>query len=137
MKTRQIIRRCIRCLLFNSPTTECIMGDLPTPRVKQSHPFNTVGIDYCGPFLIKEKKHRNRNNMKAYVAVFVCLAVKAVHLEVVSDLTTDGFIASFRRFIARRGRCTEIYSDNGSNFVGAGNQLKELYALLNSETHNT
>ena len=75
--------------------------------------------------------------MKTYVAVFVCLAVKAVHLEVVSDLTTDGFIATFRRFIARKGKCNEIYSDNGSNFVGARNQLKELYALFNFEAHNT
>ncbi|XP_039305157.1 uncharacterized protein LOC105203973 [Solenopsis invicta] len=62
---------------------------------------------------------------------------QAVHLEVVSELTSDGFIAALRRFIARRGLPQHIYSDNGTNFVGANNQLKEIYALLNSEEHKT
>ncbi|XP_018377309.1 PREDICTED: uncharacterized protein LOC108770303 [Trachymyrmex cornetzi] len=63
------------------------------------------------------------------------MVVKAVHLEVVSDLTTDGFLAALRRFISRRGIPTHIHSDNGTNFVGANNQLKELYGLFNSNEH--
>lgn len=63
------------------------------------------------------------------------MSIKAVHLEVVSDLTSDGFIAALKRFAARRGLPERIYSDNGTNFVGANNQLKEMYALLNSEQH--
>ena len=63
------------------------------------------------------------------------MAIKAVHLEVVSDLTTDGFLAALRRFVARRGIPAHIYSDNGTNFIGANNHLKELYVLLNSDTH--
>ena len=78
------------------------MGDLPAARITESRPFTNVGIDYCGPFYIKERKDRNRRKLKVYVAVVVCLAVKAVHLELVSDLTSEAFIAALRRFIARR-----------------------------------
>ena len=102
------------------------MGDLPKVRVSKAKPFSNVGIDYCGPFFIKEKKHRNQNKVKVYVCVFVCLVVKAIHLEVVRDLTTDGFIAALKRFTSRRGSPKNIFSDNGTNFVGANNQLKEL-----------
>lgn len=107
------------------------MGELPKPRVNPAPPFNQVGIDYCGPFYLKEKKFRNRVKVKAYVTVFVCLVVEAVHLELVTDLTTEGFISALRRFISRRGLCQDIYSDNGTNFVGANNVLKELYTTLN------
>ncbi|XP_015119453.1 uncharacterized protein LOC107042782, partial [Diachasma alloeum] len=64
------------------------------------------------------------------------MTVKAVHLEVVSDLTTEGFMATLKRFIARRGKPLHLYSDNGSNFIGAHNEIKELYALLQSKSHN-
>lgn len=80
------------------------MGNLPRTRLVSSRPFENVGVDFCGPFLIKEKKYRNRSKIKIYVAVFVCLVVKAVHLEIVSDLTTEAFTACLKRFLARRGR---------------------------------
>lgn len=134
-QVRRIIRQCVRCFRNNPPVSNCIMGDLPITRVTESRPFSTVGVDYCGPFFIKEKKFRNRQRVKVYVAVFVCFAVEAVHLEVVSDMTTDGFLAALRRFIARRGKCSHIFSDNGSNFIGARNELRELYDLWSSEAH--
>lgn len=74
--------------------------------------------------------------MKVYVAVFVCLVVKAIHLEVMSNLTTEGFLGALRRLIARRGKPSNIYSNNGRNFIGTNNELKDLYALSNSEKHN-
>lgn len=92
-----------------------------------------TGVDFCGPLFIKEKKYRNRSRIKVYICVFICMAVKAVHIEIVSDLSTEGFLAALRRFIARRGVPTHLYSDNGTNFVGANCELKELYALLESE----
>jgi len=63
------------------------------------------------------------------------MSIKAIHLEVVSDLTSEGFIGALRRFVSRRGLPQHIYSDNGTNFVGANNQLREMYVLLNSEEH--
>ena len=120
------VKRCVRCCRTHPPPVDYIMGNLPKAKVTESRPFTNVGVDYCGPFFIKEKRHRNRNRIKVYVAVFVCLAVKAVHLELVSDLTSEAFIAALRRFIARRGFCANIHSDNGTNFVGANNDLREV-----------
>ena len=132
---RKIIRRCVRCFRSNPLTTEYQMGELPRIRLSQSRVFSNVGIDYCGPFYIKEKKYRNTKQIKVYVAVFVCLATKAVHLELASDLTTEGFLAALRRFLSRRGKPKNIYSDNATNFVGANNELKEIYALITSDKH--
>ncbi|XP_011174666.2 uncharacterized protein LOC105206911 [Solenopsis invicta] len=136
-QVRKIIRTCTRCYRFNADTVKYKMGNLPASRVRVTTPFTNTGIDFCGPFFIKERKFRNRTRIKVYVCIFICMTIKAVHLEVVSELTSDGFIAALRRFIARRGLPQHIYSDNGTNFVGANNQLKEIYALLNSEEHKT
>ncbi|XP_076394277.1 uncharacterized protein LOC143265520 [Megachile rotundata] len=85
----QAIKTCTRCIRARPPPVDYVMGNLPEARITESRPFTYTGVDYCGPFYIKEKKHRNRTRVKVYVAVFVCLAVKAVHLELVSDLTTE------------------------------------------------
>nr|XP_033202459.1 uncharacterized protein LOC117163846 [Bombus vancouverensis nearcticus] len=129
------LKKCVRCCRANPPPVDYVMGDLPAARITESRPFTNVGIDYCGPFYIKERKDRNRRKTKVYVAIFICLAVKAVHIELVSDLTSEAFIAALRRFIARRRFCVTIYSDNGTNFVGANNELRELRNLLQSDDH--
>lgn len=133
---RRVIRTCITCTKAKPQTVEYIMGDLPHTRVTQARPFINVGIDYCGPFFIKERKHRNRVKIKSYVAVFICLVTKAVHLELVSDMTTAAFLGALRRFIGRRGKCQMIQSDNGTNFVGAKNELKELVDMIKCDNHN-
>ncbi|XP_039310248.1 uncharacterized protein LOC105205076 [Solenopsis invicta] len=134
-QVRKIIRSCVRCFRFDANTIKYKMGDLPKSRVSEAIPFANSGVDFCGPFYIKEKKYRNRNRIKVYVCVFICMAIKAVLLEVVSDLTTEGFLAALRRFISRRGIPTHIFSDNGTNFIGANNHLRELYVLFNSDEH--
>ena len=88
-------------------------------RVSPTPPFEKSGVDYAGPFQIKYGHVRKPTIIKAYICVFVCLSVEAVHLELVSDLTNEAFTAALRRFIARRGYPTLIWSDHGSNFVGA------------------
>lgn len=103
------------------------MGDLPKTRITSARPFLHVGVDYCGPFYIKERRHRNQTKLKTYVAVFVCMVTKAIHLELASDLTTDAFLACLKRFFARRGLALSIHSDNGKNFVGASKEIKELF----------
>jgi len=103
------------------------MGVLPSSRVTPSRPFSYCGVDYAGPVILREGKRRNARNHKAYICIFVCFATKAVHIEVVGNLTTDSFLACLKRFIARRGRPNSIYSDNGTTFVGASRQLSEFY----------
>ncbi|XP_033348712.1 uncharacterized protein LOC117232989 [Bombus vosnesenskii] len=129
------LRRCVRCCRANPPPVEYLMGDLPEARITESRPFTNVGIDYCGPFYIKERRDRNRRKIETYAAIFVCLATKAVHIELVSDLTTDAFLAALRRFISRRRHCATILTDNGTNFVGANRELQELRTLLQSDDH--
>jgi hypothetical protein len=71
---------------------------------------------------------------KGYIAIFICFVIKAVHIELVTSLTTDAFLAALRRFIARRGKPKTIYSDNGTNFQGAAHQLHKVYAMLHSSS---
>lgn len=121
---KKLIHQCIRCFRLKPRTSEQIMGDLPVSRVTPAKPFDSTGVDFCGPIYIKEGKRRGVKKTKAYVAVFVCMAVKAVHLEVVSDMTTDAFLNALKRFISRRGRPANVYSDNGTNFTGANRELE-------------
>ncbi|XP_062538784.1 uncharacterized protein LOC134207076 [Armigeres subalbatus] len=122
-------RNCIPCFRSNPVPVSQPPGQLPKPRTTPSRPFAITGVDYCGPVYLKPV-HRRAASQKAYIAVFVCFCTKAVHLELVGDLTTSAFLAALRRFISRRGLPTEIHSDNGLNFKGASNQLRELYDLL-------
>lgn len=109
------------------------MGNLPACRVQIQRPFFNTGVDCRGPFFIKQG-NRSKISIKAYVVILICLVTKAVHIELVSDLTTEAFIATLRRFFARRGKSTNIYSDNATNFRGACNELKELNDFLKSES---
>lgn len=117
--TRKIVRSCIKCSKVNPKFITPKMGDLPKQRLQSIRPFNTTGVDFAGPFLIKEGRTRSMRKVKAYIGLFICFATKAVHLELVGDLTTKSFLACFKRFVARRGNVAEIFCDNGTNFVGA------------------
>ncbi|XP_075990233.1 uncharacterized protein LOC142985873 [Anticarsia gemmatalis] len=80
--------------------------------------------------MIKANKGRGIKTTKGYVAVFVCMATKAIHLELVTDLSTSEFLAALRRMAARRGTPRHMFSDNGTNFVGANNTLQKEYEEL-------
>lgn len=111
------------------------MGNLPKDRITVPiRVFETCGVDYAGPFLYKEGSRRSTKLIKCYMAIFVCFATKAVHIELAADLTSEAFLSVFKRFISRRGSPTTIYSDNGLNFVGAERELKELRKLFNDES---
>jgi len=124
---RKVLHRCLVCCQARAAPVRQLMGDLPAARVLPLLPFAKSGVDYAGPLNIKISRNKTS---KAYLCVFVCFVTKAVHLEIVSDLSTAAFLNSLKRFIARRGKCIGIYSDNGTNFVGANNALKEMYQLV-------
>nr|XP_012152412.1 PREDICTED: uncharacterized protein LOC105664083 [Megachile rotundata] len=132
---KRIIRSCVKCFRVRPRDTQCTMGQLPASRVTPARPFMTCGVDYAGPFLTKDRT-RSKISIKAYMCIFVCFVTKAVHIELAPDLSTEAFLNCFRRFIARRGRCKCIVSDNATNFVGARNRFKELEILLNDQRHN-
>ncbi|XP_018368312.1 PREDICTED: uncharacterized protein LOC108764524 [Trachymyrmex cornetzi] len=95
------------------------MGDLPESKVTpKSRAFGHTGVDYAGSFSIKISRNKSG---KAYLCLFVCMTTKAIHLELVSDLSTEMFLNALKRFISRRGKCESIMSDNGRNFIEATN----------------
>lgn len=124
---RHVLSQCVRCFRVKPRSFQPLMGNLPTFRISQVKPFSHTGLDFAGPFFITLGKTRGAKTFKAYICLFVCLAVKAIHLELVSSLTADAFIAALRRFVARRGRVSNLYSDNATNFVRANKELFALY----------
>ena len=130
---RSITRGCITCRRHSTKPQAQLLGQLPIERVTPGSVFDKVGVDYAGPVYVKYGHVRKPTVVKAYICVFVSLAVKAVHLELVSDLTSEAFIASLRRFISRRGKPSLIWSDNGTNFVGAARELNELSDFLEQQ----
>ncbi|XP_072933674.1 uncharacterized protein [Epargyreus clarus] len=123
--TKKGLRRCVQCKKQSPILERQLMGDLPSARINPSRPFSHCGIDYTGHVSVKANKGRGIRTNKGYVAVFVCMATKAVHLELVSDLTTSAFLAALHRMVARRGVPDHIYSDQGKNFIGADNALRQ------------
>lgn len=91
-------------------------------------------MDYGGPFLVKEHRRRNARATKVYLAWFICMSVKAVHLEIVTDLSTDDFLAALDRFVTRRGIQSNLYSDCGTNYVGAVRRMKTLFVTPRPNT---
>ncbi|XP_055308624.1 uncharacterized protein LOC129572639, partial [Sitodiplosis mosellana] len=100
------------------------MADLPAVRVTKSRSFLHTGIDLCGPVSLRTSKIRGSKIYKGYIILFVCMSVKAVHLEPVIDQSSQAFMMALQRFVSRRGLCSDLYSDCGSNFIGARRQLQ-------------
>ncbi|XP_055932038.1 uncharacterized protein LOC129962317 [Argiope bruennichi] len=92
---------------------------LPQDRVEESAAFEVSGVDLDGPLTLKEGE-------KCSIVLFTCAAYRAIHLELTLSLDTRSFLLCLRRFIARRGRPKFIYSDKGTNFVGAENLQRKL-----------
>lgn len=131
-ESRKVTRSCLNCFRLNPSELPIKMGDLPKDRVtRYLRPFAISGIDYAGPMLIRESRRRGRvHTSKTYIALFICFNTKTIHLELVTDLTTEAFMAALRRFTGRRGICSRLYSDNSTNFVGAAKELNEVYGFL-------
>ncbi|XP_011169784.3 uncharacterized protein LOC105202802 [Solenopsis invicta] len=128
-----LLHKCVKCFRSRPRISQQIMGDLPVERMTPARPFVNTGVDFCGPIYVRPSKGRGIKRLKAYIAIFVCMTVKAVHLEIVSDLNTEAFLNAFKRFISRRERPANVYSDNGTNFVGANRDLNRCRELLSCE----
>ena len=127
---KQVARTCMECRKrFAKPCSQ-LMADLPAERLEADKPpFTNTGVDYFGPLEVK----LGRSRVKRYGVIFTCLVSRAVHLEVAHSLTTDSFLGVLSRFIARRGKPSVIFSDNGTNLVGAEKELRKMLTSLNQE----
>ena len=129
---RSVIHHCVTCRSLRGRLGEQKMAHLPKERFSTEGPFTYTGLDMFGPFYIKE----GRKEPKRFVALFTCLSSRAIHLESTTSMDTDSFILALRRFVARRGVVREILSDNGTNFVGADNELKKAFRSMDKERVN-
>ncbi|XP_065370933.1 uncharacterized protein LOC135963086 [Calliphora vicina] len=124
---KRVQRRCTVCFKYKAQSCQQLMGNLPSVRLQPTRAFKHSGLDYAGPINIKTSSLRTASTSKGYISLFICMCTKAIHLEAVTSLNVDAFLAAFRRFTARRGLCTDLYSDCGTNFVGANKELQVLY----------
>ncbi|CAK1594442.1 unnamed protein product [Parnassius mnemosyne] len=125
------VNKCMRCFRYRAETVQPIMGQLPASRTELEFPFLHCNVDYAGSVLIADRKSRGCKLIKSFLAIFICSSVKACHIELVTALSSEAYIAALNRFVSRRGKPKSITSDNGSNFIGASNELAQF--LLQSE----
>ena len=116
--------KCVTCRGANPRTETQIMANLPNFRLTpHSPPFHYTSCDYFGPITVKVGRNKTT---KLYWVMFACLNTRAVHLEVATDCSAMEFIQTLRRFVAIRGYPAEILSDNGTQFVGALTDLRQM-----------
>ena len=129
-QVKSVVNDCVQCKKHHAKPAEQLMGSLPKERVEVNNPpFTYVGVDYFGPMLVKYR----RGTVKRYGCLFTCMVTRAVHIEVSHSLDSNSFLMALHRFMARRGKPTKIYSDNGTNFVAADRELAEGIQAINSK----
>lgn len=116
---RSVVKKCVRCKRFSARHMTTVPIQLPLDRVRDASTFEITGIDLCGPLILRTKT-------KVWVVLFTCAVYRCVHLELVTSISAECFIQALRRFIARRGRPSVIYSDNGTNFIGTSTVLRKV-----------
>ncbi|CDW58140.1 hypothetical protein TTRE_0000644401 [Trichuris trichiura] len=129
LRARSCVKRNIRnCVVCKAQRTQK-MSSLPVERVKATFAFENTGLDFAGPIYVR----RRRTCEKAYICLFTCMTTRAIHLELVPDMTAPRFVQALRRFFARRGRPAIIQSDNFKTFKSASRELQQLFNEDNSE----
>ena len=121
---KNMISKCVICKMKIKKLLEQVMAPLPIERLKPCPPFTHVMVDYFGPFDIKGEVQK-RTRGKCYGVLFTCMNVRAVYADVAHDYSTLGFLMVLRRFATIRGWPTKIFSDKGSQLVGASNELSK------------
>lgn len=124
---RQVVKNCLRCRHYNSKPYAQRMAPLPADRIVPAPPFTNVGLDFAGPLYLKDTKE------KAYICLFTCAVTRAIHLELVTNMTTDRFLLALRRVVARRGMCKIIWSDNAKTFKAANKELDKCWRVLEAD----
>ena len=120
------IKHCSHCIRSHGKTMTQRMSDLPSERTSETLPFHCCGLDCFGPFQVKDA----RKTLKRYGLIITCLSTRAVHIELLDDMTTDAFLNALRNVIAIRGNIRYIRSDRGTNFVGASRELRRAWVEM-------
>jgi len=133
---RKIIHQCTTCRRYEGkPYSGPPPPPLPPFRVKEAPPFTHTGVDFAAPIFVKDIV--SGENKKVWLCLYTCCVVRAVHLDVVPDLTVVAFLRSFKRFTARRGIPMRIISDNGKTFKAAAKMIEALVTSKDVQEHLT
>lgn len=125
---RAVLYKYVWCTRKSVKVPTKLMGDLPLARVNRAtRAFSYTGVDYTGPIQLRIVPGRGRKSHKAYIALFVCLITKALHLEIISDYTSAFFVAAYNRFVSQCGLSQSMYCDNGTTFYGTDRELTDAY----------
>jgi Pao retrotransposon peptidase/Family of unknown function (DUF5641)/Protein of unknown function (DUF1759)/Integrase zinc binding domain len=133
LKCRRTVKKqfasCYECKKRKAKPAQPLMGQLPEERFAyHEKPFTNTGVDFFGPFLVSV----GRRTEKRYGVLFTCLSVRAIHLEIAHDLSTNSCIMAVRRMVSRRGAVRKMFSDNGTNLRGADRELREAVQQLDN-----
>lgn len=114
-RVRSILRSCVICRrVSGKPYRAPDHAPLPAFRVSDAPPFTVVGVDYTGAFTTRGISLKD--DLKSYICLFTCATSRAIHLELVEDLTAQSFLLAFRRFVSHHSLPSMIISDNATNF---------------------
>ena len=120
---KSILRNCVTChKIIGRPYAAPDPPPLPQLRTQDVHPFTFTGVDFTGALYVQQGKEE----VKVYLCLFTCATTRAVHLEIVQDLTADTFLMAFRKFVGRRSLPKIMISDNGSTYLSAAEGLRSL-----------
>lgn len=124
---RQHQHACVECRRWRAKPAIPKMADLPAARLRLYKPaFYSTGVDCFGPMLVKVARRQEKH----WGIIFKCLTTRAVHLDLLRSMDADAYLMALRRFIARRGTPTELWSDQGTNFMGGERELRETFAAM-------
>ena len=122
---KKLLSRCVVCKkLEGRPCSVTKVADLPEFRIREVAPFSKVGIDFAGPLFAK---CCSKSSRKVYIALFTCCVTRALHLELVRDLSAETFLCCLRKFAARRGMPDLIVSDNAKTFKASERAITRLF----------
>ncbi len=131
---KKLTRTCVTCQKALARPLSHIMGLLPEVRTTPAPLYYNTSVNFAGPLLLRVGYTRRPQHIKCYISIFVCMCTKAVHLDLCQSLSSEDFLATLRCFVARRGCPAHLYSDNGTNFSGAREEIRAIRKLSESET---
>ena len=129
---QKVVDKCVICRKIKAKTCKQIMGNLPEERSSPASPFEFIGIDLFGPYQVKDDV-KKRVSLKVWGVVFCCMWSRAIHVELANSLSTESFLLAYQRFTSVRGHPKKVWSDPGTNFIGAKPVLAELYNFLQKQ----